>query len=109
MSLACCSELNATGRVTVEIDSRRSLSTNFMRKQDMAERVGFEPTSPVLPGYPLSRRALSTAQTPLQRGILAKPHAFSNPRSAIGAGQKMPALPSHIRPLARRPELRRDD
>src|ERR1700692_1961354 len=32
----------------------------------MAERVGFEPTSPVLPGYPLSRRALSTAQTPLQ-------------------------------------------
>jgi hypothetical protein len=32
----------------------------------MAERVGFEPTSPVLPGYPLSRRALSTAQTPLR-------------------------------------------
>ncbi len=31
----------------------------------MAEGVGFEPTSPVLPGYPLSRRALSTAQTPL--------------------------------------------
>src|SRR5467141_4364636 len=31
----------------------------------MAERVGVEPTSPVLPGYPLSRRALSTTQTPL--------------------------------------------
>ncbi len=34
----------------------------------MAERVGFEPTSPVSPGYSLSRRALSTAQTPL-RGL----------------------------------------
>jgi hypothetical protein len=75
----------------------------------MAERVGFEPTSPVLPGYPLSRRALSTAQTPLQREILAEPHAFSNPRSAIGAGQKMPALRSRMRALARRQELRRGD
>jgi hypothetical protein len=28
--------------------------------------VGFEPTSPLLAGYPLSRRALSTAQTPLR-------------------------------------------
>ena len=36
------------------------------RGRRMAERVGFEPTSPVLPGYPLSRRALSTAQTPLR-------------------------------------------
>src|SRR6267143_5524207 len=34
----------------------------------MAERVGVEPTSPVLPGYPLSRRALSTTQTPLRGG-----------------------------------------
>jgi hypothetical protein len=32
----------------------------------MAERVGFEPTVPVLPGHSLSRRALSTAQTPLR-------------------------------------------
>src|ERR1700676_4965394 len=54
----------------------RSFEGNATRRQKqqdwMAERVGFEPTSPVLPGYPLSRRALSTAQTPLQRGILAK-------------------------------------
>jgi hypothetical protein len=34
----------------------------------LAERVGVEPTSPVLPGYPLSRRALSTTQTPLRGG-----------------------------------------
>ena len=38
----------------------------------MAERVGFEPTSPVLPGYPLSRRALSTAQTPLRTNGVEK-------------------------------------
>ena len=36
------------------------------RNRDMAERVGFEPTGPVLPGHPLSRRALSTTQTPLR-------------------------------------------
>ena len=35
----------------------------------MAERVGFEPTVPVLPGHSLSRRALSTAQTPLRGSI----------------------------------------
>jgi hypothetical protein len=45
----------------------------------MAERVGFEPTSPVLPGYPLSRRALSTAQTPL-RG--RSPHSLANAPNA---------------------------
>src|ERR1700730_17840070 len=42
----------------------------------MAERVGFEPTSPVLPGYPLSRRALSTAQTPLQTCKFNGHHRF---------------------------------
>src|ERR1700683_912715 len=35
----------------------------------MAERVGFEPTDPVLTGHSLSRRALSTAQTPLSGQI----------------------------------------
>ncbi len=35
----------------------------------MAERVGVEPTSPVLPGYPLSRRALSATQTPLRPSL----------------------------------------
>ena len=59
-----------------------------LRLRNLAERVGFEPTSPVLPGYPLSRRALSTAQTPLRRGILAKPHAFSNPRDPLSAHGK---------------------
>ena len=39
-----------------------------LREDWMAERVGVEPTSPVLPGYPLSRRALSTTQTPLRSG-----------------------------------------
>jgi hypothetical protein len=64
-----------------------SLLDHVARK--MAERVGFEPTSPVLPGYPLSRRALSTAQTPLQRRILAERHAFSNPRDPLSAqGEK---------------------
>ncbi len=48
----------------------------------MAERVGFEPTSPVLPGYPLSRRALSTAQTPLPPESLAETCFFSNTRGA---------------------------
>src|SRR5579872_2857904 len=43
---------------------------------EMAERVGFEPTSPVLPGYPLSRRALSTAQTPLPKGKFSGGSAF---------------------------------
>lgn len=65
----------------------RRLVLGLRRK--MAERVGFEPTSPVLPGYPLSRRALSTAQTPLQPRILAEPHAFSNPRDPLSAqGEK---------------------
>src|SRR5690348_4234706 len=48
--------------------SNRSETRTFtgkLKRNRMAERVGFEPTSPVLPGYPLSRRALSTAQTPL--------------------------------------------
>jgi hypothetical protein len=46
----------------------------------MAERVGVEPTSPVLPGYPLSRRALSTTQTPLRGGsaILAEARRRGN-------------------------------
>jgi hypothetical protein len=46
----------------------------------MAERVGFEPTSPVLPGYPLSRRALSTAQTPLHACSLMDSAVFGNRR-----------------------------
>ena len=50
----------------------------------MAERVGFEPTSPVLPGYPLSRRALSTTQTPLRRRslILTETRPRSNARQS---------------------------
>jgi hypothetical protein len=49
----------------------------------MAERGGFEPTSPVLPGYPLSRRALSTAQTPLHARSLMDSAVFSNRARAI--------------------------
>jgi hypothetical protein len=49
----------------------------------MAERVGFEPTSPVLPGYPLSRRALSTAQTPLPTESLTEGQVFSNAASGM--------------------------
>src|SRR6266566_8702346 len=54
----------------------------------MAERVGVEPTSPVLPGYPLSRRALSTTQTPLPRGSLAEAQFLSNPRSRLSSLRK---------------------
>src|SRR5579864_7530820 len=55
----------------------------------MAERVGFEPTSPVLPGYPLSRRALSTAQTPLRKRSLAEARFFGNPpRELSSRGKK---------------------
>jgi hypothetical protein len=46
-------------------DERMQIVARRLAGEPMAERVGFEPTSPVLPGYPLSRRALSTAQTPL--------------------------------------------
>ena len=54
----------------------------------MAERVGFEPTSPVLPGYPLSRRALSTAQTPLPTGSLAEAQFLSNPKPRLSSLRK---------------------
>src|SRR5258706_5499912 len=57
----------------------------------MAERVGVEPTSPVLPGYPLSRRALSTTQTPLRGGsaILAEARRRGNAGPAKDLTQRM--------------------
>jgi hypothetical protein len=44
----------------------------------MAERVGFEPTVE-FPLHSLSRRALSTAQTPLRSGFFS----LANPLSAL--------------------------
>src|SRR5882724_629851 len=57
----------------------------------MAERVGVEPTSPVLPGYPLSRRALSTTQTPLRGGsaILTEARRRGNAGPAKDSTPKM--------------------
>src|SRR6267154_1010138 len=57
----------------------------------MAERVGVEPTSPVLPGYPLSRRALSTTQTPLRGGsaILTEAWRWGNAGPAKDLTAKM--------------------
>src|SRR4029077_15512034 len=61
----------------------------YVTTLDMAERVGFEPTSPVLPGYPLSRRALSTAQTPLPTESLAEARFFGNTPPALSSrGEK---------------------
>jgi hypothetical protein len=52
--------------------AKNSTEINTGSSQDLAERVGFEPTSPLLAGYPLSRRALSTAQTPLRGAVSFK-------------------------------------
>ncbi len=64
---ACCRCECSEREPAVEIPSEfRTAERVEEPAGQMAERVGFEPTSPVLPGYPLSRRALSTAQTPLR-------------------------------------------
>jgi hypothetical protein len=53
-----------------QFHAARIRNSQFLMIENLAERVGVEPTSPVLPGYPLSRRALSTTQTPLRRSSL---------------------------------------
>src|SRR5713226_7025065 len=75
-----------------------------------AERVGFEPTRP-FPVYPLSRRALSTAQTPLRVGkpgkSVAEAGQTGNTAGANAASRFLPKndpsaiarnLPDPVRP-----------
>jgi hypothetical protein len=58
----------------------------------MAERVGFEPTVPVLPGHSLSRRALSTAQTPLRGSIIRLSEALMGLNLGVGGGRCWPGV-----------------
>ena len=60
----------------------------YAAKIDMAERVGFEPTVE-FPRHSLSRRAPSTARTPL-RGcspILTEPRRYGNAGQDAGCGR----------------------
>src|SRR5271170_4490704 len=70
--------------LSISDDGGRKMPAGTPALLGMAERVGFEPTVPVLPGHSLSRRALSTAQTPLRGSMTRLSEAWMGLNLGVG-------------------------